>query len=585
VAEERVQRRLAAIMAADIVGYSRMMEADEAGTLARVKALRAELLHPMIAKYGGRIVKTMGDGTLVEFPSAVDAVSHAIDVQSAMAQRGAGEPEARRIVVRMGINVGDIVIDGDDIHGDGVNIAARLEGLAEPGGIYVSAAVQEHVRGKLDVAFDDLGEQTVKNIARPVRVYRVRASQEAAVARQGDGLPLPDRPSIAVLPFQNISGDSEQEYFADGIAEDIITALSRFHWFFVIARNSSFTYKGRAVDVRQVGRELGVRYVLEGSVRKGGNRLRITAQLVEAATGNHLWANKYDGALDDVFDLQDKITEGVVGAIEPSVRDAEIERARRKKPESLDAYDLYLRALPHYWANTLTESIKATEFLDEALRIDPSYAAAHGVAAICRMLRFVQGTLDPSDRTAAIQHARTVLALPTDDANALAFAGIVLASVGQDTTAALGAVDKAVALNPNSARAHANRAPVLLTLGRDHEAIEAAERAIRLSPFDPLNFGPEVNLSVAHFYSGRFEEAVAAAQRSIQSNASFGLAYALLAASLVRLGRLADAQDTVRRVRAVHPKYCIASVRTSPAGATQRAEALLSALREAGLPE
>jgi TolB-like protein/Tfp pilus assembly protein PilF len=562
-----------------------MMEADEAGTLARVKALRAELLHPMIAKYGGRIVKTMGDGTLVEFPSAVDAVSHAIDVQSAMAQRGAGEPEARRIVVRIGINVGDIVIDGDDIHGDGVNIAARLEGLAEPGGIYVSAAVQEHVRGKLDVAFDDLGEQTVKNIARPVRVYRVRPSQEAAVARQGDGLPLPDRPSIAVLPFQNMSGDPEQEYFADGIAEDIITGLSRYHWFFVIARNSSFTYKGRAVDVRTVGRELGVRYVLEGSVRKGGNRVRITAQLVEAATGNHLWAEKYDGALEDVFELQDKITEGVVGAIEPSVRQAEIERARRKKPENMDAYDLYLRALPHVWANTAPESIKAVTYLDEALRIDPSYAGAHGLAALCHALRFVQGGLDPAERTAALSHARAVLELGQDDGNALAFTGVVLANIARDFPAALGAVEKAVALNPNSARAHANRGWVQMMTERDDDsAMESCERAIRLSPFDPLNYGPQSALSIIYFRKGRLEDALEAAQRTIQISASFGIGHVMRAASCVRLGRLDDARNEVRRLLEIHPNYRLEAVRNVRYGGSAT-DSIVAALCEAGLPE
>ena len=323
MAEERVQRRLAAILAADVVGYSRLMEADEAGTRARVRSLHSELIDPRIAADGGRIVKTTGDGILVEFGSAVDAVQNALAIQSAMAGRNTELPEEQRLVFRVGINLGDVIIEEDDIHGDGVNVAARLEGLCEPGEVYVSGTVRDHVEGKLAAAFDDLGEQTLKNISKPIHVYRVSAgSGETAVASDEPvGAPsLPDRPSIAVLPFENMSGDSEQDYFADGIAEDIITALSRFRWFFVIARNSSFTYKGRNVDVRQVGRELGTRYVLEGSVRKGGNRLRITTQLIEAITGNHLWAEKYDGALEDVFDLQDQITEGVVGAVTASCR-------------------------------------------------------------------------------------------------------------------------------------------------------------------------------------------------------------------------------------------------------------------------
>jgi len=336
----RVERRLAGILAADVAGYSRLIEADEEGTLGRLKALRAETIDPKIAGHRGRIVKTTGDGLLVEFASVVDALRCAVEVQTAMAQSNASMPPERRIEFRVGINVGDIVVEDGDIFGDGVNVAARLEGLAEPGGICVSARVQEDVAGRLDLAFEDIGEQALKNITRPVRAYRVVTAAGAASARASSGPALPDKPSIAVLPFANMSGDPEQEYFADGMVEEIITALSRIRWLFVIARNSSFSYKGRLVDVKQVGRELGVRYVLEGSVRKGGNRVRITAQLIGAVSGTHLWADRFDGSLEDVFELQDQIALSVAGVIEPALQVAEMRRSAARPTTDLSAYDL-----------------------------------------------------------------------------------------------------------------------------------------------------------------------------------------------------------------------------------------------------
>ena len=349
MSEARVERRLTAILAADVVGYSRLMGADEEGTLAALKAIRRELVDPRIVEDRGRIVKTTGDGLLVEFPSVVDAVRCAVDVQREMAERNAGVPSETRIEFRVGINLGDIIIDGDDIFGDGVNVAARLETLAEPGGICVSHVVRDQVRDKLAFAFEDMGEQQVKNIARPVRIHRIRIDAAAAAlpaAAPQPTLALPDKPSIAVLPFQNMSGDRQQEYFADGMVEEIITTLSRIKWLFVIARNSSFTYKGQAVDVKQVGRELGVRYVLEGSVRKGGNLVRITAQLIDAETGAHLWADRFDGSMEDVFDLQDQVATSVAGIMEPALQAAETRRAVARPTADLTAYDLYLRSLP-----------------------------------------------------------------------------------------------------------------------------------------------------------------------------------------------------------------------------------------------
>jgi adenylate cyclase len=382
-APARVERRLAAILAADVAGYSRLIEVDEEGTLGRLKALRAELIDPKIAGHRGRIVKTTGDGLLVEFASVVDALRCAAEIQAAMANSNAPLPPDHRIELRIGINMGDIVIDDGDIFGDGVNVAARLEGLAEPGGICVSARVQEDAAGRLDLAFEDIGEQSLKNITRPVRVYRVRdAAAKILSAPAQPVLPLPDKPSIAVLPFANMSGDPEQEYFADGMVEEIITALSRIRWLFVIARNSSFTYKGQAVDVKQVGRELGVRYVLQGSVRKAGGRVRITGQLIDAATGTHLWADRFDGSLEEVFELQDKVASRVAGVIEPALQAAETARSAGRPTNDLNAYDLYLRAYAMFLssARQISEGLR---LMEQAIARDPRYGPALAWAAFC----------------------------------------------------------------------------------------------------------------------------------------------------------------------------------------------------------
>jgi adenylate cyclase len=425
VSEERVERRLAAILAGDVVGYSRLMGIDEEGTLRDLKEHRAALLHPKVAEHRGRIVKTTGDGVLIEFPSVVDAVRCAVEIQIGMAARNIDIPAERRIELRIGINLGDVIIDSDDIYGDGVNVAARLEALADPGGICVSRVVRDQVRDKLDVSFVDLGEQSVKNIARPVRVFRVNThiEEEAALAttsaEAAATLAMSERPSIAVLPFQNMSNDPEQEYFVDGIVEDIITGLSRIKWLFVVARNSTFVYKGRSVDLKQVGRELDVRYVLEGSLRKAGNRVRITGQLIEAASGTHLWAERYDRALDDIFEVQDEITLSVVGAIEPSLRRAEIERARRKRPDNLDAYDLYLRALPYTHAAMPGEADKALPLLHQALALQPDFAAAHAVAAYCYENRYMRGGMGDADKAATLHHARAAIEAGPDDARTL----------------------------------------------------------------------------------------------------------------------------------------------------------------------
>src|SRR6476659_9511353 len=444
MAEARVERRLAAIMAGDIVGYSRLMGIDEEGTLRQLKAHRKELIDPKITEYRVRIVKTTGDGMLVEFVSVVDAVRYAVDVQRGMAERNANVASNRRIEFRICINVGYIISDENDIYGDGVNVAARLEALAEPGGILVSRNVHDQVCDKLSFGFEDLGEQTVKNITRPIGVHRVSLAetQTSAAAASKFETAGSNRPSIAVLPFANMSGDQEQEYFADGISEDLITGLSKLRWFFVIARNSSFTYKGAAVDVKRVARELGVRYVLEGSVRKGGNRVRITAQLIDAATNNHIWADRYDGSLEDVFELQDKVAISVAGVTEPTLRQSEIDRARRKRPDSLDAYDLYLRALPDAFAAMPEDADKALALLGKAIELEPDFAAAHAIIAFCHEQRYLRGGMHEETRNAALHHARQAIAAGGDDAAALATAGFVIAVCGRDYETALTAFDR-----------------------------------------------------------------------------------------------------------------------------------------------
>jgi adenylate cyclase len=584
--QARVERRLAAILAADAVGYSRLIEADEEGTLGRLKALRGGLIDPKIADHKGRIVKTSGDGLLVEFASVVDALRCAAEVQAAIAESNDFSPPDRRIEFRIGINMGDIVVEDGDIFGDGVNVAARLEGLAQPGGICVSARVQEDAAGRLDLAFEDMGEQALKNIARPVRAYRVVAGGGRAMTQPGAGLPLPDKPSIAVLPFANLSGDPEQEYFADGMVEEIITALSRIRWLFVIARNSSFTYKGLAVDVKQVGRELGVRYVLEGSVRKGGNRVRITAQLIDATSGAHLWADRFDGLLEDVFELQDKVAISVAGVIEPTLRQSEIERARRKRPDSLDAYDLYLRALPDAVAAMPEDADKALALLGKAIELEPDFAAAHAMIAWCHEQRYLRGGMQEETRNAALHHARQAIAAGGDDAAALATAGFVIAVCGRDYETALTAFDRSFALSSSSALALGFSSIVRAWKGDDAIAVEQANRALRLSPFDPWIQLPYTGLAYAHFAAGRFEETVAAASLATQSNPRFSVPQILHAAALGSLDRSEDAKTAVQRLLELQPGITVATAILSARYVDPKnIAALENALRRAGLPD
>jgi TolB-like protein/Tfp pilus assembly protein PilF len=586
MAEERTVRRLAAVLAADVVGYSRLMGLDEEGTLARLNAHRRQFLEPTIAEHRGRIVKRTGDGILIEFSSAVDAARCAIETQRGMAKRNADVPEERCIVVRIGIHVGDIIIEEDDIFGDGVNIAARLEGIARPGGICISDDAYRQVRDKLDAHFQDCGEQELKNIARPVRVFRWELNAAAPAGKaSSENLALPDKPSIAVLPFQNMSGDAEQDYFADGMVDDIITGLSRIKWLFVIARNSTFTYKGRAVDVKQIGRELGVRYVLEGSVRKAGDRVRITGQLIDAATGAHVWAERYDRKSDDIFALQDEITLSVVGAIEPSLRFAEADRVKRKRPDSLDAYDLVLQAQGDVYTRMPEPAQKALVLLERALALDPAYALAHAYAAECHHSIFLRGGMQEERRTASIHHADAAIACGQDDALALSFAGFVIGMDKHDRAAAFAAFDAALAISPSSAVTHIQGSVILAFSGDAERAIEWAERALRLSPFDPWRSSAFIALAFGYFHRGRFEEATSAARKAVQSSPGFSIAHIVLAASLVRLGQTEEAKSVAARAAQLQSglrfSRFLAGVNCVPVLASSVGEAL----RAAGLPE
>jgi adenylate cyclase len=563
-------RRLTAILAADVAGYSRLMGVNEEGTHERLQAHLRELVNPKIAEHRGRIVKNTGDGLLAEFASVVDAVRCAVEIQRGMIDREPEVSEERRIRFRIGINLGDVIAEGDDIFGDGVNVAARLEALAESGGVLISNTVHEHVKDRLPFAFEDLGEQQVKNIARPVRVYRVRDHSVAIEPPQPaspQSLRLPDKPSIAVLPFANMSGDPEQEYFADGMVEEIITALSRIRWLFVIARNSSFTYKGQAVDVKQVGRELGVRYVLEGSVRKAGQRVRITGQLIDAITGTHLWADRFDGSLEDVFDLQDKVAISVAGVIEPTLQAAELRRSSARPTSDLTAHDCYLRALPHQFSFASDRNALVFDLLGQAIDRDPYYGPALAVAAFLRAQLDVNGWTDDreANRRTAMDLARRALRSAPDDPEVLAPSAFVLAWYGEDIDVAIGLIDRCLDLNPSFARGWYWSAVLRLFAGQPDLAIKHFERSMRLSPRD--RFGaPLGGIGIALFFDRRFDEALAKLRMAVEQLPTFALPHQFLASCLAHLGRLEEAREIVVRLRTITPGRMHARTRAHASG-------------------
>jgi len=601
----REQRRLAAILAADVVGYSRLMGTDESGTLARLREHRQQRFEPTLARHGGRLVKLTGDGALVEFPSAVDALSAAIEFQQAMAEANKDLSEGNAIVFRIGLHLGDLIVDGDDLYGDGVNVAARLEAEAPPGGIVVSRAVREAVDGRLKARLQALGELSLKNIVRPVRAFRVEweaadwkattapafkavPDQPAAPAPATSALALPDKPSIAVLPFQNMSGDPEQEYFADGMVEDIITALSRFKSLFVIARNSSFTYKGKNVDIKQVGRELGVRYVLEGSVRKAADKVRITGQLIDSETGAHLWADRFDGSLKDIFELQDHVTTSVVGSIAPKLDQAELERAKRKPVENLDAYDYFLRGKATLHDMTKGSYDESLRLLYRAIELDPEFSTPYGLAARCYAVRRICAWFTDKDGEEA-ETKRLVLrvsAIGRDDAVALAWAGFSIVRVCREFDVGAALVDQALSLNPNLAVCWALRGHVSAYRGEHDAALEQMTRALRLSPLDPEFHLSQANIAFVHLFQGRYDEALVWANKALTRHPDWVVALRGAAIANALAGNVDDARKVMAHIRKLYPTMRVSDLKYDhPYRRPQDIDRVLEGLRLAGMPE
>jgi adenylate cyclase len=584
--EHKVERQLAAIFAADVAGYSRLMSQDEVGTLRTLTNYR-EIMDRLIAEHGGRIANTAGDSVVAEFPSAVDAVQCAVAVQNSLAVTNQDAPEERRLQFRIGVHVGDVMVQGGDLLGDGVNIAARLQSMAEPGAICISEAVYGYVRKAVPLAVTDLGPQRVRNIEEPIRVYSLKAILPAPVGTERpQSLPLPDKPSIAVLPFTNMSDDPKQDYFADGIVEEIIAALSRFRSLFVIARNSTFTYKGKAVDVRQVSRELGVRYVLEGSVRKAGNRLRIIAQLNDAPTGSHIWSERYDGELADIFDLQDRVTEAIVGAIEPTITLTEIERATRKRPDNLDAYDCVMRALPAVWSQDAETTGEGLRLAERAIALDPGYALPKALAAWCYAQRvtYMRTSNLATDRAKALRLAQDAASLDSHDPLVLTVLSAAYAIVGQFDLG-LTAVERALVLDPNSAWAWLRSGWANHYTRNPDKAIEHFQRAIRLSPLDPMHFNALVGIGAAYFDKDQYDEAIRWIEKALRERPDAVWTYRLLTAAYAHAGRLEEAKRAVVRFLEAYPGMTIAkAVEASPPSAPLN-QRIAEGLRKAGLPE
>jgi adenylate cyclase len=581
VAEQRVQRRLAAILAADVVGYSALMQRAEEATYAEFERLKRELIEPSLSRHEGRLIKTTGDGALAEFASPSAAVRCATEIQESIASGRSS------LKLRIGVNLGEVIVGADgDLFGDGINIAVRLEGVADPSGILISEKVYSEVEGKLDAGFEDRGEQQLKNIAKPVRAFAVRAGAFSALSdRLSAAPPLPDKPSIAVLPFENMSGDPEQEYFADGMVEEIITALSRFKWLFVIARNSSFTFKGKAVDIKEVGRRLGVRYVLEGSVRKAAGKVRITGQLIDAITGAHIWADRFERDLTDVFALQDEVTVAVISAIEPKLLQTEIAMAARRRPENLTAYDLFLRAMPQLYLSTRESLTEAIRLAHRALELDPRFGLVAALAAVLHTNNVLLGYADDPqfDRQEAIRLMRLAFSLDDGDPDTLAWAALTSTWMVGDRESEIEMADRAVALNPNSYVAWICRGWVHRNAGLPEEAIRSFERAIRASPVDPLLYRLFTGMGMALIELGRFDEAIVAGKKALRQNSSFPAVNLVLASAFAHLGRDAEAREAAARVLELDPAFTI----SARMGRRRQAHAKLEieGLRKAGLPE
>jgi adenylate cyclase len=585
-----VTRRLVAVFAADVEGYSRLMGADEVETLKGLTERRA-ILDRLIGEHRGRIANTAGDSVLAEFGSAVDAVQCAVDAQAALAVANASVSPDRRIAFRMGIHIGDVMVRAGDLFGDGVNIAARMQSIARPGGACISGATYDQVRKVMPMAFVDLGVQQVKNIQEPIRAYHVGAASEtreaaaAHVAEDETPPPMPDKPSIAVLPFENMSGDPEQEYFADGMVEEIITALSRFKWLFVIARNSSFTFKGQAVDIKEVGRRLGVRYTLEGSVRKAAEKVRITGQLIDAVTGAHLWADRFERDLTDVFALQDEVTVAVVSAIQPKLLQTEIAMAARRRPENLTAYDFFLQGTSQFYLTTREGLAETIRLAHRALELDPGFGLAAALAGASHMQNVLLGyAVDPQfEREEAIRLLQLALSINDDDPDVVAVAAVTSAYMVGDRDSEIEMADRAVALNPNSFVAWSCRGQVYRIAGLPEQAISSFERAIRMSPVDPRLHLMLTGRGQALIELRRFDEAIAAGKKALRQSSSFSGAYCCLASALAHLGRDAEAREAAAHLLEVDPDFTISA--WIARGGQTNSTLMLEGLRKAGLPE
>ena len=585
MAEKRAQRRLAAILAADVVGYSRLMEHDEAGTLAALKARRSNVLAPVVAQHNGRIVKVMGDGVLVEFGSAVDAVQCAVELQKGFAEANQGVSEAQSIVLRIGINLGDVIVEGSDLYGDGVNVAARLEGLADPGSILVSANVREHVIGKLAMPFDDLGEHNLKNIAKPVRAYRVGTGASSEPGPR-PALTVPGKPSVAVLPFENLSGDPQQEYLTDGLTEDIITGLSRVSGLFVIARNSAFVYKGRAVAVTLVARELGVRYVLQGSIRRSGQRVRISAQLVDATTGHHVWADKFDRELIEIFDLQDEITRNVVATTQTQIMLAEGNTIHGRNRPDISAWSLVNRAMARIHELTHESLADAKQLAEQALKIDASYGPAWRCLSIAIYHQVYMLAAADYDATLskALETAERSIQLDSGDEYAHWNLGNVLVALRRHDRG-IAELERAVEINPNYSTAWGSLGTMLCYVGRPSEGITKNEVAIRSDPLNPSIFFRYSGLALGHYLTGDYQRAADWAKKSIQRNRNWYHGHVYFIAALAQLDRIEEAQFARQEYLNLFPNASISELRRLPFKIAGDFEHLSSGLRKAGLPE
>jgi adenylate cyclase len=583
--EQRFQRRLAAIMSADVVGYSRLMGADETGTLSALKEIRRSLIDPVVTEYHGRLVKLMGDGALIEFASAVDAVECAVSIQRAVAERNAAIPDSASIAFRIGVNVGDVIIEGDDIYGDGVNVAARLEKLADPGGICISGMVFDQVKGKLDAGFENFGTHQVKGIADPIRTYRVAS---ASVAGQSTAhISAPSKPSIVVLPFDNMSGDPGQEYFSDGITEDLTTALSRFEWVFVIARNSAFTYKGKAVDVKKLRRELGVRYLLEGSVRKAGDRVRINAQLIDVETERHVWAQRYDRKMDDLFELQDDIVASIASVVGPEITFAEIERARGKRPDDLGAWDHYLRAIAAYHRMTKQDVDAAIVDLKRAIEIEPEFANAHALLGQCHVHIGMRGWIRPArpafDEARRWAERAVHLSPTSPEANqSLAF---VLAVTGE-AEQAIRVAQRAIELNPNYAEAYSVLGHALVFFGDLEGGLAACRTAERGSPRSSRGTWLYDAMGHAYFFLGDYDKAIEVSKKGLHQDPALFGALVTLACSYARQGRAKEARHYMDELLRQIPRYSLRALAKNPMFVAPRlVDDLIESMRLAGLPD